>query len=306
MTFKCNIRIPGIHSLCSFQWKVRGHWVLGIFLFFLILQGCAQKHISLEPTHPSIKTPNQGKTQILNYINDITGTQEERKQARKKLIDAGTEAIPLLIERINDPEFKIRWEVVNVLGYIGNPSAAAAVAKQATHDKNPHVRWRGYWSLSSMSGNEPREELLKWLDDDDEWVAWNATVGLTFFREKSVLPRLIKGLDQEDPWRRWEAANAMRSVADESAIPALVKLLSDDDEKLRCEAVLGLASIPGEQTTQALLSALDDSSHQVRWRAVMSLSRRLNDKIRKRLETLRESETETLVLEQIDKALDSK
>jgi HEAT repeat protein len=237
---------------------------------------------------------------LAERIDELLLGSEQRTAAREAILAAGDEAIPLLTARLDDPEFTIRWEMMNILGAIGDPAAAAAVARQATRDSNRHVRWRGYWALTSMSGDGPRKELRRLLADEDEWVAWNAAVALTLFDDRSVASRLVQGLSSPDMWTRWEAANGLRKVGDESAVPALAKLLQATEVQLRQEAVLTLAAIDGGQVTTLLLSALEDPSPQVRWRAVAGLSRRgITPEVRSRLEELRAVEKDPLVLEQL-------
>jgi HEAT repeat protein len=253
------------------------------------------------PIPPSGDGEPPATSALAARIDELLLGSEQRTAAREALLAAGDEVIPLLTARLDDPEFTIRWEMMNILGAIGDPAPAAAVARQATRDANRHVRWRGYWALTSMSGDGPRKELRRLLEDEDEWVAWNAAVALTLFDDRSVAPRLVEGLASPDMWTRWEAANGLRKVGDESAVPALAKVLEAPEVQLRQEAVMTLAAIDGDEATRHLLGALEDPSPQVRWRAVAGLSRRgITPEIRRRLEKLRATEEDPLVLEQLE------
>lgn len=81
----------------------------------------------------------------LASFNDLS-----RVEARRALVATGRQAVPFLIEALNDPESLRRWEAAKALGEIGDPNAAPALVK-ALEDEAFEVRWAAAKALIEMN-----------------------------------------------------------------------------------------------------------------------------------------------------------
>jgi len=79
------------------------------------------------------------------------GAEESRQDARKQLVALGADAVPALLASARHSDSHVRWEIVNLLGLIGDARGLGALKESATRDENPHVRWRSLWALSRVA-----------------------------------------------------------------------------------------------------------------------------------------------------------
>ena len=74
-----------------------------------------------------------------------------REQARYLLVDAGADAIPLLVELMKSPNTHDRWEAVKLLGKIGDKSAADALVEELLDD-SMNIHWAASEALIGLGG----------------------------------------------------------------------------------------------------------------------------------------------------------
>lgn len=209
---------------------------------------------------------------LQRLVEDLVGDRAARTAARRQLEEYGAESLPHLIARARDPQFSMRWEVVNMLGNLQQPAAVATLVERITEDRDPHVRWRAMWAIQRIPDGTVADRLAA-VCRGDGVRAWNACVGLSLFADSRALPRLRQGLTSTDSWVRWEAIDSLGRVHDGQTSKLLVEHLGDPKERVRQEIVLSLAQIGDTTAVEALLQALGDGSSAVRWRAAMGLAR---------------------------------
>jgi hypothetical protein len=73
----------------------------------------------------------------------------DRKKARLELVRASHSAVPALLKLVNTPRPDLRWELVHILGEIGDPQAAPALVR-ALEDDHYEVRWRAAEGLIKL------------------------------------------------------------------------------------------------------------------------------------------------------------
>jgi HEAT repeat protein len=235
---------------------------------------------------------------------DRAETKANRSRARQDLIDMGGAAVPYLIERIQDPNFTIRWEMVNILGYIKDRRGTDPLIARVLHDADPHTRWRSMWALTSVGDPTTAGKFRGHLEDDDPFAAWNAAVGLAMVAaDPAAVPHLKKGLGSEDAWVRWEAVDGLGHVHDATTSRDILPLLADTDARVRHEVVMALGAIGDETARRELIRILDSPDAQLRWRAAMHLGRIGGEEGRRALEARLAVEESAQVRDHLAKAL---
>jgi HEAT repeat protein len=217
---------------------------------------------------PSSKDEEEIKTLIRNLSHSDYAT---RKAAGDTLIARGSVAVPALIEACYSSDGNLRWEAVNVLGYIGDERSLDALAKCVLEDDDVHARWRSIWAISSLDQNKVAKKLLEGLHHSDHRIVWNAAVALATMGRKEAIPILYTGLQSKEEWIQWEAVNAFSNVYDENTVPTLVNFLKTASDDVAQETILSLGKIRDKSALPAIIKALEHPNPEVRWRAAMAL-----------------------------------
>jgi hypothetical protein len=116
------------------------------------------------------------------------------------------------------------------------------------------------------------DELLKALEDSDEYVRRKAAEALAKIGSETAIPGLLKALEDSDKYVRRKAVEALGNIGSETAIPGLLKALEDSDRYVRAKAVEALGNIGSETAIPGLLKALEDSDRYVRENAAFALA----------------------------------
>ncbi len=221
------------------------------------------------------------------------------------------EPVPDLIRATRDPIWKKRWDAVNALGILKDPRGMAALTERSLHDDNPHPRWRSLWAMSAVDRKATAAipTLVEGLQSADPIVVHNAAIALAFFGRPEALDQLLRTLNDPDNFRRWEIVFSFRKLRNAAVVPALVPLLDAANEpstRVRGETALVLSRIgDGDDTVApALMRSLrTDVSHKVRWRAALALASVGDACLTAVLRDIMSSETVSRVREQIKKTI---
>ncbi len=231
-----------------------------------------------------------------------TDGPKERKETRERLLAMGPVIVPHLLERIEDPEFTVRWKVVNLLGYLEDTRGLMPLVERVAFDPNPHVRWRALWALAVMNQDETIvAEFQRRLTDESQ--RWNAAVGLSMFGDPAAIPVLVEGTRSEDGETRFEAIFGLGRSFDENTSAVLVGLLEHPEVKTRNEVVMALGKIRDAKAAEGLIRALGDDEPGVRWRAAMGLKRCGDPRAIPALERVLENESDEFVVKHAREAL---
>jgi HEAT repeat protein len=84
---------------------------------------------------------------LIKNFKDTDGLARQR--ARLSLTEYGWEAVPFLIKALSSQDKNVRWEAVEALGDIQDPSAAMALVR-ALKDESMDVRWAAAGSLIDL------------------------------------------------------------------------------------------------------------------------------------------------------------
>ncbi|MEM1203655.1 MAG: HEAT repeat domain-containing protein [Acidobacteriota bacterium] len=241
--------------------------------------------------------------ELPRLVEGLGGDRATRERVREQLLAHGADAVPHLTAKAEDPRFAVRWEVVNLLGYLESSSGIPTLVDRIGNDVDPHVRWRAMWALRRIPDPEGREALAARCAGEGT-PAWNACVGLSLFEDPRALPRLLTGLGHVNGWIRWEAVDSLGRVHDGETSTHLIPLLEDPEPRVRQEAALSLAQIGDATAVTALVAALEAPSPEVRWRAAMGLGRCGDRSVLRPLEARLEAESDPQTRRHLAGAID--
>lgn len=106
--------------------------------------------------------------QLIEQLGDRDGIR--RQDAREKLVEIGSPAVPYLIKVLRSPNERVRWEAAKALGEIRDPWAAPALV-QTLEDDEAAIRWLAATGLISL-GRPSLRPLLEALEkhSDSMWM----------------------------------------------------------------------------------------------------------------------------------------
>ena len=185
-------------------------------------------------------------------------------------------AIPALLRRLRDEDWRVREEAARALGKM---KAAAAVVgllecirmgrpgpfgggngnirRSPTRSKRS-ARWRcRCWSMRSATKTSAMRLVIVDL--------------LGGFAEPDAVPALAGAL-RDPEWRvRWQAADALGKMGNTTAVPDLVEMLTDGNKDVRISAAYALGRIGHVSAVEGLVKLLHDREWRVRWGAAEAL-----------------------------------
>jgi len=192
-----------------------------------------------------------------------------REAAEGALRKIGPPALPAPLEALKDKDWQVRWAAAEALGRIGDLQALPALL-EALKDKDWQVRWAAAWALGEIADPQAIPALIQALKDE-EWLVRQAAAEALGKIGPPALPALLEALKDKVWWARWAAAEALGKIGDPQALPALLEALKDENSLVRKAAAEALGRIGDPQALPALLEALKDEDRSVRRAAVWAL-----------------------------------
>jgi len=188
--------------------------------------------------------------------------------------------IDILLSRLDDHDFKVRFWAVHNLGKLGQGSEKVVNALLLRlDDDDSDVRSLAANALGKLGQGSEKvvNALLLRLDDDDSDVRFLAAMALGKLGQGSekVVNALLLRLDDDDSDVRFLATEALGNLGQgsEKVVNALLLRLDDDDSTVRSWATEALGNLGqgSEKVVNALLLRLDDDDSDVRFLAAMAL-----------------------------------
>lgn len=127
--------------------------------------------------------------------------------------------------------------------------------------------------LISLANSEAAiPTLIKFVEDQDEYVSRNALDLLIVLGTEHIIPGLLKALDDPHAHIRRDSINTLALMGKEAVIPALIQALRHQDDYVCWKAARSLVAIGTKDAIAALEQALDDNDSYVQWQAAESLA----------------------------------
>jgi HEAT repeat protein len=182
--------------------------------------------------------------------------------------EIGPLAIPVLIDALEDEDFRIRLYATEILGQIGGAEGVTALT-DALRDPEWRVRWRAADALGKLGDQAVVQDLCEMMRDENKDVRMSAAWALGRLGYGEAVPSLLRLLTDRD-WRvRWAGAEALWCIGPE-AVPALLELLREPKGPTRRVVIRALAEI-GEPAIEGLLGMLRETNWDIRWAASNAL-----------------------------------
>jgi HEAT repeat protein len=213
-----------------------------------------------------------------------TASPQVVSQAVHALAAQGARAVPRVVKGLQNE--KLRKHAIKILGMIG-PEASEAVPAlvETMQDADEETRREAQFALAAIgpAAAPAVPELTRALDSENEEVQYSAVYALGRIGEqaKDSCPELLKLLGREEEFPRIAAIWALTRIDPgrpeivETGLPILTAALQSDRDLLRAEAASTLAEIgeAARPALPALRTALNDPSPSVRQAAENAIQR---------------------------------
>jgi HEAT repeat protein len=204
--------------------------------------------------HPTEKLRQQADVAKTLAVFDKAKKEQDPQVRRYLAVVLGhlgkSEALPALIEALDDPDVETRLNATWALGRIHDTTAVPILTKKL-EDEFEGQRKLAAFALGELGDKQAADALLKATGDAVVDVRWNATLALARLKDKRAVPMLLlmldrRGIDEvqatpgktpgerlpmNDQQREAVIVNAIRGVLAleaQDALPALDKLAGED------------------------------------------------------------------------------
>ncbi|MFC4039938.1 HEAT repeat domain-containing protein [Dactylosporangium siamense] len=165
-----------------------------------------------------------------------------------------TEAVPALLDLIEDPDWNVREQAIRALGRLGDAKVVPAIAP-LLGDPQEYTRQHAADALAEIGGPEALEAL--WHELEHRRFARIGYVASNLARfAPSVLPRLEGAATSPDPNQRYWAVIALGSTGDERVAPILERLMATDQGATVFDGRVDVAAKKALRTLRRIQSAI--------------------------------------------------
>ncbi|MCL5036873.1 MAG: HEAT repeat domain-containing protein [Chloroflexi bacterium] len=176
------------------------------------------------------------------------------------------ESEDILIEALNDKNWKIRAVAAWALEYSYKTEIISEPLINALNDSVPEVRAAAAASLFTNNMNKREmDALIKAAGDEDHRVRREAVSSLGNSKNKRAVPYLVKALKDTDKNVRAAAVVGLRTTIDKTAVMPLVEVLNGKDYGVMSDAAEALGNIQDERAIPYIIKGLahEDSAHSL-------------------------------------------
>ena len=180
------------------------------------------------------------------------------------------DAVPILIEAMEDEDRGVRDAAVLALAETGEP-AIPALGGLLRHE-DWQKRWAAAYALNSIGSTKTADQLVRALNDSDERVRDLAVAAMTRLG-KDAIDALAKAAIDKEAGLRHSAILSLGAMEDAQTIPILQNALKDEDPFVREAAVAGLGNTRSPKALPVLGEALQSDDAKVRADAVQAMAK---------------------------------
>ncbi len=202
-----------------------------------------------------------------------------RESHRSGNEDEEQEIVKILLQLLETGDLQVRESAVELLvrhimrGRFANDSSAIEVLLRHLDDPNERVRGQVVECLGGIGGERVIDPLLQRLQDQSERVRQVVVECLGGIGSERVIDPLLQRLDDKNGDVKVAAVEALGRIGGERVIDSFLQRLQDQSERVRQAVVGSLGRIGGERVIDPILQRLDDQSEYVRQAAVESLGK---------------------------------
>lgn len=213
------------------------------------------------------------------YRRALTNDLPEIRMAAASVVGrlGVTEAVPPLLERIDDPDPLVRRRVVRAAGLVGDPRAVEPLAKLARRSR-PQIRADVATALGEIGDERALEALLPLASDDDNRVRLAAVKALGEFASADPVPTLLEAFEDDQA--------AIRRAAALATVELLAGAPRARSHEVRTTVVEALSGTPEAAVTDALVDLFEESTEATQRRNAAWLLGRVAPDERVAIDTL--------------------
>ncbi|NET56012.1 MAG: NACHT domain-containing protein [Symploca sp. SIO2E6] len=206
----------------------------------------------------------------------INALEESNSEVRKKAVESLGEiglntAVTALINVLEDSDFEVRMSAADALGKIGSNTAITALIN-VLEDSDFEVRMTAADALGKIGSNTAITALINVLEDSDFEVRMTAADALGKIGSDTAVNALINTLKDSDFEVRMSAADALGKIGSDIAVNALIQDLEYFDCDVGSSALYSLSEIGSDTAVTSLINALEQSDFEARMSAAYALS----------------------------------
>ncbi|WP_437837484.1 HEAT repeat domain-containing protein [Sorangium sp. So ce1153] len=232
---------------------------------------------NLWPTEPDSISPSVRSTPMpISAIAAALAADdaEERRQAAARLGRADvTEALPLLLRALGDPDWRVRKEATYACHRLIQAAPAGSI--QGAEGERPPAPPGGAEGERPSASQLLVGALLDALRTSDDVGLRNAAIEVLGYCGRDATPALVGALGELTGDERKLVVDALGRTRDPAALDALYAALAEQDDNLRqsaIEAISGMGLIARERVTDILYERLADRDRFVRLTALNGLN----------------------------------
>jgi HEAT repeat protein len=181
------------------------------------------------------------------------------------------DALPALLEAVNDPEVRVRQTAVWAVGQLGGPETVAALVR-LLGDPSRLVSRRAQEVLAER-GNETKDAILVYAEKTASRAGRLAAIELLgWLRIAEGANLLLTFTSDMDPETRIKSLKAAAAIGDPRFMAVFHRGLEDSRWEVRCQAAKGLSLFGSPESVPGLTAALRDRHWWVRFYAATALA----------------------------------
>jgi HEAT repeat protein len=223
-------------------------------------------------------------------LAQLLENENVREAAVKALVEHGSSAVDLLIERLAEDDFEESCAAAaRALGQIGDARAFDPLV-ELLRSENAGSRLAAFEALKSLADPETVGRLCDLLNDSNSNVRESAIRVIGYFGAKGCENAILECCDDPDERIRRAAIEQLPNLSDARAVEALIENLKNGSSRIRETAAKALAQVKSRAAISALREALADADPWTRYFAVRALGTLGDEASREKLSEIAETD----------------
>jgi len=205
------------------------------------------------------------ETKAVKNLVDLLQDYDLEEYVVGSLVSIGANAIPFLVEGLQNPDPKIRTSLIRCIEWIGNIDGIRACIPSLT-DENSDVKYQAVIAMSAaLECEEVEDALMELLTNPEPEIRDILVEILGRSRSGSLLPKLLPELLSPVYTRKYLAIQILGRLKNPQADQPLQKQLEDESDEIRAHVYTALSTIKGDGLPGGILErGLKDPSPSVR------------------------------------------
>ncbi|MFN3926937.1 MAG: HEAT repeat domain-containing protein [Pseudanabaenaceae cyanobacterium] len=198
--------------------------------------------------------------------------QAEDLGIRMKVLPASralseSERFQLVIQAVNDPNSRIRYDAISQLGTLGQQdiNLTQTVLKEALwHDPEMDVRAAAADSIAALGLTASFTDLAEVYQQTNDWLLqFSIIAALGELGDERAYPLLVQALQHENDLIKTAAIGALGELDDPTAVEALRPFVAHPDWQIRYRLAQALVNLGTDEAKELLIELRHDPDPKV-------------------------------------------